>query len=215
MNLPLKSGVSTSEFWLTAIGGLVLTALSCMSLLDATWAATGITLLGLGYQAVRAKLKSAQAQSALEAQRAKLRSGTSILLALLLSACLLLPSCAFKGDDWRELGKVLARGAADIAKAYAAEQITTQEFDDQVKGLGLTLAGSALEKLADDGKLSQHDARALGVEAGREALTIAREHILDSDDGFTEAQLKTLTLIVADTAVQRAEEALEATTSTK
>lgn len=57
MKLPLKPGVTTTEFWTTVGAGLILTALSAMSLLEATWTAVAITLLTLTYNAARGRIK--------------------------------------------------------------------------------------------------------------------------------------------------------------
>jgi hypothetical protein len=57
MKLPLKPGVTTTEFWTTVGAGLILTALSAMSLLEATWTAVGITLLTLAYNGARGRIK--------------------------------------------------------------------------------------------------------------------------------------------------------------
>jgi hypothetical protein len=67
MHLPLKSGVTTSEFWLVILSGVLLTVQSAMSLVDAGWAMGGITLLGLAYTQLRGRLKSIHAQSAADA----------------------------------------------------------------------------------------------------------------------------------------------------
>lgn len=73
MQPPLKPGVSTSEFWIVIVSGLLLTAQSALSLLDVGWAMGGVTILGLVYTSIRGKLKSIQAQAA--ADEAKAQNG--------------------------------------------------------------------------------------------------------------------------------------------
>lgn len=72
MNLPtppLKPGVSTTEFWVVIIGGLLLTAQAALSLTSVTWAAGGVTLLGLLYVHQRGRLKSQESIKAMELHR--------------------------------------------------------------------------------------------------------------------------------------------------
>lgn len=71
MNIPLKSGHKTSEFWAVIIAGLSLTGLSAFSMLDAEWVAGSVTLLTILYNASRGTLKKMQAQAELEAQAAE------------------------------------------------------------------------------------------------------------------------------------------------
>lgn len=61
--LPLKPGHTSTEFWLTIAAGLITTALSAVSMLDVTWAVGAITVLTLGYNASRSKLKTIQAEA--------------------------------------------------------------------------------------------------------------------------------------------------------
>ena len=74
MNLtlpPLKPGVKTSEFWMVVICGLLLTVQEAFSLVDTTWAAGGVTILGLLYASLRGRLKGIHAQAALEQLKAQ------------------------------------------------------------------------------------------------------------------------------------------------
>ena len=64
--IPLKNGVSSSEFWLVIVSGLLLTAQSALGMLDAGWAMGGVTILGLVYTSIRGRLKTIHAQSAAE-----------------------------------------------------------------------------------------------------------------------------------------------------
>lgn len=66
MNLPLKPGHTTTEFWGIVIAGLSLTGLSAFALLDAEWVAGSITILTILYNASRAKLKQTAAEADLE-----------------------------------------------------------------------------------------------------------------------------------------------------
>ena len=67
MNLPpLKPGVTTTEFWTVIVCGLLLTVQAALSLTTVAWAAGGVTLLGLLYNASRASLKSQHAKAAME-----------------------------------------------------------------------------------------------------------------------------------------------------
>ena len=66
MNLPLKPGVTTTEFWTVIFCGLLLTAQAALSLTTVAWAAGGVTLLGLMYTYQRGKLKSQAAVISLE-----------------------------------------------------------------------------------------------------------------------------------------------------
>ena len=70
---PLKNGVSTSEFWIVIISGMLLTAQSALSLLDVGWAMGGVTILGLVYTSIRGRLKGIQTQAA--ADQAKVQNG--------------------------------------------------------------------------------------------------------------------------------------------
>lgn len=62
MKLPLKPGVTTTEFWTTIGAGLILTALSAMSLLEASYAAICITLLTLAYNSARSHIKQLESK---------------------------------------------------------------------------------------------------------------------------------------------------------
>ncbi len=64
--IPLKNGVSSSEFWLVIVSGLLLTAQSAIGMLDVGWAMGGVTILGLVYTSIRGRLKTIHAQSAAE-----------------------------------------------------------------------------------------------------------------------------------------------------
>lgn len=66
MNLPLKPGRQTSEFWAVVIAGLSLTGLAAFSMLDAEWVAGCVTVLTILYNASRSSLKKVQAQGELE-----------------------------------------------------------------------------------------------------------------------------------------------------
>lgn len=63
---PLKPGVSTSEFWIVVISGLLLTAQAALSMTSVAWAMGGVTVLGLLYTQIRGRLKSIVAQQAAE-----------------------------------------------------------------------------------------------------------------------------------------------------
>lgn len=64
MNIPLKPGVTTTEFWTVIICGLLLTAQAALSLTTVAWAAGGVTLLSLLYVHQRGKLKSIATKAA-------------------------------------------------------------------------------------------------------------------------------------------------------
>lgn len=66
MNLPLKPGYKTSEFWAVVLSGLSLTGLAAFSMLDAEWVAGAITILTVLYNASRGNLKRMQVQGQLE-----------------------------------------------------------------------------------------------------------------------------------------------------
>jgi len=66
---PLKPGVSTTEFWIVVIGGLLLTAQAALSLTSVAWAAGGVTVLSLLYVQQRGKLKSQASIAAMDAAR--------------------------------------------------------------------------------------------------------------------------------------------------
>lgn len=74
MNIPLKPGVSTSEFWIVLIGSLLLTAQTALSMLDPAWAAGGVTLMGLIYASIRGRLKGIQAQAAADQAKAQIQN---------------------------------------------------------------------------------------------------------------------------------------------
>lgn len=69
MSLPLKPGISTTEFWTVIICGLLLTAQAALSMTTVAWAAGGVTILSLIYVHQRGKLKSQASITALEMQR--------------------------------------------------------------------------------------------------------------------------------------------------
>lgn len=71
MQIPLKPGVSTSEFWIVIISGLLLTAQTALGLMDVGWAMGGVTVLGLIYTSMRGKLKGIQAQAAADHLKAQ------------------------------------------------------------------------------------------------------------------------------------------------
>jgi len=56
---PLKPGVSPLFVWLTAAGGLLLTALSILPLLDVAWGAGAVIVLTILYKFVEAKKQQA------------------------------------------------------------------------------------------------------------------------------------------------------------
>ena len=70
--IPLKNGVSSSEFWLVIISGLLLTAQSAIGMLDVGWAMGGVTVLGLVYTSIRGRLKTIHAQSAADALKTQI-----------------------------------------------------------------------------------------------------------------------------------------------
>ncbi len=74
MNIPLKPGVSTSEFWIVIISGLLLTAQAALSLMNVGWAMMGITALGLAYTSMRGRLKSIQTQTAADQAKAQINN---------------------------------------------------------------------------------------------------------------------------------------------
>ena len=74
MNLPLKPGVSTSEFWIVIISSLLLTAQAAFSMLDVAWAMGGVTVLGLVYTSLRGKLKNIHAQAAADQIKAQINA---------------------------------------------------------------------------------------------------------------------------------------------
>lgn len=76
MNIPLKPGVSTSEFWIVIISGLLLTAQAGLSLMNVGWAMGGVTILGLVYTSMRGRLKSIQAQTAADQAKAQIVTDT-------------------------------------------------------------------------------------------------------------------------------------------
>ncbi len=63
MQLQLKPGVSTSEFWIVVLSGLLLTAQAALSLTTYSWAGIGVLLLGGLYTAQRGRLKNIQARA--------------------------------------------------------------------------------------------------------------------------------------------------------
>ena len=75
--IPLKNGVSSSEFWLVIVSGLLLTAQSALGMLDAGWAMGGVTILGLVYTSIRGRLKTIHAQSAAEQLKGQISNSTT------------------------------------------------------------------------------------------------------------------------------------------
>lgn len=71
--IPLKSGHTTTEFWLVILTGLISTALAAISLLDVAWAVGAITLLTLAYTGTRSRLKQIQTSAEAEAFKTELR----------------------------------------------------------------------------------------------------------------------------------------------
>lgn len=69
MQIPLKPGVTTTEFWTVIVCGLLLTTQAALSLTTVAWAAGGVTILGLIYVSQRGKLKSIAAQAAADAMK--------------------------------------------------------------------------------------------------------------------------------------------------
>ena len=74
--IPLKNGVTTSEFWIVIISGLVLTAQTAMSMIDVQWAMGGVTVLGLLYTSIRGRLKTIHAQAAADALKGQISDTT-------------------------------------------------------------------------------------------------------------------------------------------
>ncbi len=74
MQIPLKPGVSSSEFWIVIVSGLLLTAQAALSLVNVAWAMGGVTVLGLLYTSIRGRLKTIHAQTAADALRAQINS---------------------------------------------------------------------------------------------------------------------------------------------
>lgn len=72
MNIPLKPGYTTSEFWTVIIAGLSMVGLSAISMLDVAWAVTGVTILTALYNLSRNSLKQKQALGELEALKTEL-----------------------------------------------------------------------------------------------------------------------------------------------
>ena len=56
--MKLKSGITTTEFWLTLTGVITQGALSALGMLDVAWSATGITALTALYSLLRFGLKA-------------------------------------------------------------------------------------------------------------------------------------------------------------
>jgi|GEM_PF-3220945 len=76
--IPLKAGVSSSEFWLVIVSGLLLTAQSALGLMDVAWAMGGVTLLGLVYTSIRGRLKTIHAQSAADALKGQINTQAEV-----------------------------------------------------------------------------------------------------------------------------------------
>ncbi|WP_395737463.1 hypothetical protein [Prosthecobacter sp.] len=72
--ITLKPGVSTSEFWIVVVSGLLLTAQAALSLVDVAWAMGGVTILGLVYTSIRGRLKSIHAQTAADQIKAQINN---------------------------------------------------------------------------------------------------------------------------------------------
>lgn len=71
MQIQLKPGITTSEFWSATLGALILFALTLLDLLDGGYAAVGVTILAALYQAQRADLKRIQAKAEAEVVKPK------------------------------------------------------------------------------------------------------------------------------------------------
>jgi len=78
--IPLKPGVSTSEFWVVILSGLLLTAQAALSLVDVAWAMGGITILGLAYTSMRGRLKGIHAQAAADQLKAQIEAPAAMTL---------------------------------------------------------------------------------------------------------------------------------------
>lgn len=69
--IPLKPGVSTTEFWTVIICGLLITTQAALSLTTVAWGAGATAVLGLIYVAQRGRLKSIEAQAAADKLKAE------------------------------------------------------------------------------------------------------------------------------------------------
>lgn len=56
--LPLKDGITTTEFWLTAAAGIAQVVLGSLGMINATWASAGITITTALYSLLRAGMKT-------------------------------------------------------------------------------------------------------------------------------------------------------------
>ena len=56
--MKLKPGIATSELWVTAVAGILSTALAVLGLVDGTYVAVGVTILGSVYTLLRSGLKA-------------------------------------------------------------------------------------------------------------------------------------------------------------
>lgn len=79
MNIPLKPGISTTEFWIVVISGLLLTAQTALTMLSPGWAMAGVTILGIAYTSIRGRLKSIQAQAAADQLKAQQASAATVM----------------------------------------------------------------------------------------------------------------------------------------
>jgi hypothetical protein len=58
MSIKLKPGVSSTELWVVVGAGVAQIGLAVMGMIDAEWAAAGVTILGSIYTLIRGGLKS-------------------------------------------------------------------------------------------------------------------------------------------------------------
>lgn len=58
MQLKLKPGIKSSEFYISIAAGLVSVLLAALGMVDAEWAAVSVTILGTVYTLIRGGLKS-------------------------------------------------------------------------------------------------------------------------------------------------------------
>lgn len=76
MKLPLKPDVTPTQFWATLIGGILLTALTTLSLLDAVWVGGAVAVLTIGYQEAQKRASRAEIED-LKAQIQALKNNPS------------------------------------------------------------------------------------------------------------------------------------------
>jgi len=72
--IPLKPGISTSEFWIVIFCSSLLTLQTAFSMLSPGWAMGGVTVLGLVYASIRGKLKGIQTQAAADQAKAQINN---------------------------------------------------------------------------------------------------------------------------------------------